>query len=96
MPQGLQVFRPDGSVALDLAERLGRVLGFFDIPGNQTSGTFNYTGAITGTLWAVGSPLVTASSANLSSNYLFIDIVSSTQINWNGSSIPYRVVYGVY
>lgn len=60
MTQGLQVFRFDGSVALDVTERLGRVLGTITIASNTTGGstgaqTYTISGIPSGnTLWAVG------------------------------------------
>lgn len=51
MPQGLQIMRADGTVSLDLTNRLAKFLGEYTIDGSTNSGTIYNSEIKDGNLW---------------------------------------------
>lgn len=51
MAQGLQVFRTDGSVALDVTDRIAKIVGRYTIDGSASSGTIYDNGLGDGDIW---------------------------------------------
>ena len=51
MPQGLQVFRADGSVSVDITNRLAKFIGIVTLDGSAKSGTIVDSNVQDGDLW---------------------------------------------
>lgn len=112
MPQGLQVFRPDASLMLDVTERLGRVLGTISIASNTTGGsTGNQVYTISGipsgnTLWVYATSLsvrdmaVFPTAANSYSGLVDCPVYANSpaagQINYQGGYGGWVLIYGIY
>jgi len=87
MPQGLQVFRSDGSLAVDLTDRITRVIGIRSISAGVAGSQVVNTAY--GTPWGIILP-----NTSTYAPYEAVTIVGDT-ISWNAGGAR-TLVYGVY
>lgn len=109
MPQGLQCFNSEGTMVLDVTDRLTKILGSFIT--TKVAGSTTDSNILLGTFWYSGVPVIvngdftnfrTRDGYGIPDSQLTITASGST-INWYSSSGYYdqytralRVWYGIY
>lgn len=89
MPQGLQVFNPDGSVRLDTNTLLGRVLGSVAVAEGQQSGAIGSNEFLKGQAFLIGMFQLGVFTGTVLSGPAFSQVVYSVNgvtLNWSRSS----------
>ena len=97
MPQGLQVFNPDGSVLFDTSTWVSQILGNVSLAANHTAGSVSNAGLTRGrpfffVLPAEGNEGSTAEGNPVNK----IVTVSGTTLSWNAGKFPAQIVYGIF
>lgn len=97
MPQGLQVLNENGTVTLDVSERLTRVIGSFYANGSNGAIT-DWNVANGGTFWYIVFPAIDVAWVDA---MLPVVTASGATISWTyewGANVnaPATILYGVY
>lgn len=106
MPQGLQVFYPDGTLKLDTTSLLGRVFGSISVPAGQASGTISNDQFVQGKPFLIGMFAMGAFTGSVITGPAFSQVSftsSGSSINWTRSTNQYEgqlpagiMYYGVF
>ena len=97
MPQGLQVFNPDGSILLDTNTWVSQILGNVSLAANHAAGSLNDANFTRGrpfyfVLMQEGNQGSTPTGNPVNK----IVSVSGTTLSWNAGAIPAQIIYGIF
>ncbi len=103
MPAGLQVWDASGNLILDTSSRLGKVLGYIDMPAAGGSGSASNAALGFGTPWWTNIPFYGASgypnAYDQGGSSVRTIGVAGTTISWSGggtSAADNRIIYGSF